>query len=442
MHTHAWRWALVDVAVVATVALMTYLSIAVWQAGISDISIYAQYAHAFWLQVPRFQRFPLEYPPLALLPFALTLLAAPNPIVPFSCGMAVLVVALYVGMVRWSGRRAALICLAYLLISEQAMLVSRFDIVPALLTVGALWAAQRRHFGWAHVLLGLGVLVKLYPIFLVPLLLIAESRLLQQEQSAIKSNWRRWLPHMAMLARRVGTQCTVIGVGALLVWWRNPTSVLLPITYAAHRPAQVESLLATIAWFGSWFGMPLTQIFTFGSVNWIGPLPNSLLPWTLPALALGCVLVYLWQWRGKMSLPTAFLAVLCVVLLTNRVFSTQYLIWAVPFIALAEGLDLAWIVLCLLQVLVDIIYPYSIPHSTPADVQHFIMLVAVRNVVLLGVTVRLFVRDKQHSGVPIPEYPPMTVCQPRKHQELFERNSPGNKRINQCADSMVYSLIR
>ena len=66
------------------------------------------------------------------------------------------------------------------------------------------------------------------------------------------------------------------------------------------------------------------------------------------------------QWRGKLTLPQAFLAILLVIIVTGKVFSPQYFIWLAPLVAYAIGLeDLFWFVAwCLISLLTTVIYPY------------------------------------------------------------------------------------
>jgi hypothetical protein len=395
MRALSWRWAVVDGIVALAVGIMVYLTVWVWHSGMQDIGEYAHYAQAFWAQSPRLQQFPLEYPPLALLPFTLTLIPASDPAIPFAIGMGVIILAMYAGFIHWAGRRPALIFMLYLLLSEQALMTARFDIFPALLAVGALWAAERHHFAWAQALLALGTLVKIYPLFFVPLVMLAEIRFCAQDGPMARRDWRALV---VRLSRSVGGGVGIVMAGLLVVQWRSPGAALAPISYAAQRPVQVESAPATISWLGSLLGAPVAQVYTYHSVNWVGSLPNALLPLTLPALVVGCGLVYLWYARGNLTLAGAFLATLGVVLLTNRVFSTQYLIWIVPFAALVEGLDAAWIVLCLLQAADDALYPYDYSFYTPTNVFWFLVVAACRNALLLYVTARLFWRKQPQEA--------------------------------------------
>jgi hypothetical protein len=303
-----------------------------------------------------------------------------------------LTLVLYVALIHWSSRMIAFVALLYLLVSEQALLMERFDLLPTLLALAALWAATRGRFGWAQTWLALGVLAKIFPIFLAPVLLIAQARTVLARMPEPRSQEAILRALVPPLARSCAILLGITGVGFLLAAWRDPATALAPLTYAAHRPAQVESLLGSITWLGSLVGVPYTQVFTFGSVNWLGVIPDALVPWSFPALVIGCALVYLQQARGKLSLRAACVGVLCIVLLTNRVFSTQYLIWLVPFAAEADGFDFVWLLLCALHVIENAIYPYSYSHYTATDVQRFALVVVLRNAVLLALAVRLFWR--------------------------------------------------
>jgi len=52
--------------------LIRWLTIYIWQLPNGDVTEYYQYALAFWTRNPPFKSFPVEYPPLAILPFSLT----------------------------------------------------------------------------------------------------------------------------------------------------------------------------------------------------------------------------------------------------------------------------------------------------------------------------------------------------------------------------------
>src|SRR5260221_2301976 len=92
--------------------------------------------------------------------------------------MVVLFVAGYVAIHRFASPRAANLYAVYIVLGGAITALPRFDLVPALVTVAALFAASKRRFTLAYVLLALGVLLKLYPLFLLPILMIEHRRVL------------------------------------------------------------------------------------------------------------------------------------------------------------------------------------------------------------------------------------------------------------------------
>ncbi|MBO0792167.1 MAG: hypothetical protein J2P36_14645, partial [Ktedonobacteraceae bacterium] len=51
------------------------------------------------------------------------------------------------------------------------------------------------------------------------------------------------------------------------------------------------------------------------------------------------------QWRGRLDLTQAFIALLLVSIATGKVFSPQYLIWLIPLLAYAGAFDARWLLL-------------------------------------------------------------------------------------------------
>src|SRR5260370_8646975 len=119
---------------------------------------------------------PIEYPPLSLLPFSLGLLV---PLAyyqfAFALLMALVAVLIYWLLLRHGPRGAALIFALYLFIGALATAQVRFDLLPAALTLLCLIPAERKRWTWAYVALAFGVLIKLYPLLLLPPLFIAEQ---------------------------------------------------------------------------------------------------------------------------------------------------------------------------------------------------------------------------------------------------------------------------
>src|SRR5579875_1954190 len=119
--------------------------------------------------VPPFHLLPFEYPPLALV--------APLPYyqITFALLMALVIVLIYWLQQRYGPRGAGLACMLYLVLGAWTTAESRFDLVPASLTLLCAIAAERRHWKLAYVVLALAVLLKIYPLLLLPALFLAEQ---------------------------------------------------------------------------------------------------------------------------------------------------------------------------------------------------------------------------------------------------------------------------
>lgn len=396
-----------DLAIVlAGVALTLVLTLSAWShASDNDPILYQSYARAFWTGHPRFASLPREYPPLAVLVFSLTLLPPGiDPRVAFALWSALLFVAGYLAFLRFSGRAAALRYTIYLLVGAQGTLLSRFDLFPAMVTVGALWAVQRRRFPLAYVLLGIGVALKVYPVFLIPVVAIEQWRVLRAPRASrapvdvdtgAAGNERAPLPLTSALrpiAAGIALCVITILLGLFLPAIRDPRAVGSVAQYAAARPVEVESLAGTLVWLGTLAGVPATMRFTFGSNNLFSPLSPAASVLTSLLLPVGCLLLYWWQWRGKVSVGRAFLACLGIVVLTNHVLSAQYLIWLLPVAAEVGGTTPLWVATWIaIGALTSLEYPilYEIAGWVHSDAYRgwFLLEVAVRNVLLLLATV-------------------------------------------------------
>lgn len=415
VRANRWLTLLLEIALLA-LALVAMRSIMVATARLpnGDVIEYHTYALRFWTAHPLFS-LPTEYPPLAILPFSLTLappLAAFESV--FSWWAAAAVIAGYLGYLRFSDRRRALAYFIYLVIGSAGTLVARFDIFPALVTLGALWATQRRHYATAYLLLAAGVLLKLYPIFLAPLPLIAQWRTLRaiatdtEPDASAGGRMRRWLraPGIGRVAEGAALFLGAVGLGFAVAFMLDPSGALSEFTYAGARPLQVESTPATLLWIGSIFGLPARPEFSFVSLNLVGPADVVLKPLSTVALAAGCLWVY-WRFaRGQIAVAQAFMAVLGVVIVANKIFSPQYLIWITPFVAEVYGFDGMWLLICAVT---TFIFPYLYGMRNPIQTVTynwaFLPVVGLRNILLLSFTLRAILSPAAARNGPIPASP-------------------------------------
>ncbi len=410
----AWLWQakllLLEFAVLVGVLVASRMfAVANWKLPAGDVTEYHQYAQDFWLGRPPLHALPVEYPPLSIIPFSLTLLPPlPDFQSVFSWWMAGAVLLGYAGFLRFSTRRRGLVYILYLLIGADAVLLARYDIVPALVTLAALWAAERRRFALAYVLLAAGILLKLYPAFLLPVVMIAQWRAQHADAgSAGPAGTDGIRARLATFLRDQATRRVALGAGlcaALTVLGFAVAYVLVGagaftgFTYAGNRPLQVESTPASLLWLGTLVGIPAHEDFSFLSLNYVGVLDGLLKPLSALALLGGCLWVYWRQARGRLSIGQAFLACLCAVIVTNKIFSPQYLIWLLPIAATVDGFSLVWVAICLLTTLdFPILYGMRNPIWTVTYSWQFMPVVTLRNALLVYATLRATLRPRQQA---------------------------------------------
>ena len=370
-----------------------------------------------------FHMLPLEYPPLTLVIFSLSLLVAlPYYQLLFALWMALTSVLIYWLLLRFGPRGSALVFALYALVGAWATAEGRFDLVPAALTLLCILAAERKHWTAAYVALAFGTLLKIYPLLLLPVLFIAEQREAQRMDiplqamplSAVPGElWHtlkgvlRWQWKNALLF--FGILIAVTGLFALLDF---QGAVMSQLSYFAQRPVQIESIGSSILWLGRKFGYPAHVEFTYGSLNVVSALGNEVAFAFEIAFVLGYLCTIWQQWRGKMDMVQAFIALLLVFITMGKVFSPQYLIWVMPLLAYASSLDMLWLIWWgSISLLTTIIYPYLYTRTTNVllvqYVPGFIQAVAIRDALFLLLTLAyLFNWFSIRRRKPLP--PPLT----------------------------------
>ena len=349
-----------------------------------------------------FHTLPLEYPPLTLAIFSLSLLAPiPYYQLLFALWMALTSVLIYWLLLRYGPRGSALAFALYALVGAWATAEGRFDMVPAALTLLCLIAAERKHWTAAYVALVFGVLLKIYPILFLPALFIAEQRDAQlfhipppslRLKTAPIELWRtlrearrwRWKNTLAFLALLVG----ITGIFALIDF---QGAVVSQITYFAHRPVQIKSTGSTFLWIATKFGFPAYVVFTFGSLNIISAWGNRVSLFFEVAFLLGYAYTLLIQWRGKIDLTQSCIALLLVFITGGKVFSPQYLMWIIPLLAYAGAYDMFWLVVWgIISLLTTIIYPYLYTRThnilLVQNVPGFVQIVGIRDALFVFIT--------------------------------------------------------
>ena len=323
-----------------------------------DVGLYLQKAQAVGAGLLPYRDFPLEYPPLALLPMAVPYLLWPFGGIDldlyrwlFVGWEAALLVALGLVLFRLVRLGADLVPtragevgapatdrqldtgvrLIVLTAGAALALAWRFDLFPALLVMVALWHALAGRAGLAGIVVGLGVLAKLYPIVVVPAIAVM------------------WLAQRDLdRTVRFGAAVAITGLVGMLPFVAVAGSdALFFLEFQAERGLQIESLGGgLVVLFGLVAGQPPPINHHFSSVQVAGPLADAWLA-LLPVLtAVGFAALGWLGWRrvrADMALDgavhprtvmTLAAASVLVLLVTSKVFSIQYVVWVVPFAAL------------------------------------------------------------------------------------------------------------
>jgi hypothetical protein len=366
--------------------------------GAGDIKVYHRYAVQFWAGKNAFHALPVEYPPLTILVFTLSVLPPLWDYVSvYASWMAGVFLAGYFAFRKFSSRHNASIYAVYLLLGATEALLGRFDLLPALLTVGAFWAGKRRRFMLAYLFLAAGALIKLYPLALVPILMIEHRRFLVTHDRP----WR--LPVALGAAAAGGLVAASFALGFLVEGWDS----LSTFYYAAARPLQVESLGATLLWLGSFLGFPAITEHGWASYNLVGPLDSGIMALLSFAGLAGLSWIYWRSWLGRMEFGRGLLAVVCVTLLSSKVFSPQYLIWALPLVVEVEGIDFVWLAICACTTLIyPVLYVNDHIFGTPGPLPYtgtFLGTIAIRNAALIIATARVVLPGRRLATLPATE---------------------------------------
>lgn len=134
-----------------------------------ELILYHDFALRMWMgQLPYKDFFP-EYPPGALVFFYLAQFLGTT----FFTLMWYLEIAIAISLITftiWKLKGNFYIFLA-MIFPLGGLLWDRFDIFPALLSILSIYLGIRKKFYWAFFILGMGVLTKVYPLFLLPILI-------------------------------------------------------------------------------------------------------------------------------------------------------------------------------------------------------------------------------------------------------------------------------
>ncbi|WP_376795991.1 glycosyltransferase 87 family protein [Thermogemmatispora sp.] len=412
-------------------ALLVMLALSSWQMvwSTSDVTRYECYALAFWFggqahalapqidcsflpaqeHLQPLHALPIEYPPLTLAIFTPGLLV-PSPYYPllFALLMALAALLIYWLLLRWGPRGAALAFTLYLFLGEWGLALLRFDLVPAALTLICVLAAERQRWRLAYCSLAFAILLKIYPLLLLPPLFFAEQQAWLARSGCAASEVEQGTVLRGALRRGLGGRLSCLwrwrwgnlllclalvgGITAVFACLDFQGAVASQLAYFAQRPVQIESSGSLVVWLAALAGQSVRVVYTYGSINLLSSLVPAVSLGSTLALLAGYGLV-LWQSaRGRLAFAEAALAALLVFVATGKVFSPQYLMWLMPLVAYLTATQRRWLLgFGLIALQTSLIYPFLYTRVQDATqvwrVPGFVPLVELRNVLFLLLTV-------------------------------------------------------
>jgi hypothetical protein len=373
----------------------------------SGTGLYYQYGSALVAgQVPYRDVF-VEYPPVALVFFALPRVIGASfrwyyvwYQVEVVAADLVVLVALYAARERDEAPWRVLAPYTALLLAVGPITLHQYDIFPAALTLGAVICHARRRDTAAWVLLAVATMTKVYPVLLAPVFLMLDDR-------PVGPRVRRAV---------VVFTATVLAVLSPLLAIA-PSSLLRMVAFHSERGIHLDSMYSTIAFAARSLGLTIVGIvLTYRSWNITGPAADLLARAATPVLTAALIASYAFIYRHMKRVggaavrdirltATSSALVLLTGLVTSKVLSPQYLIWLLPLLPLVVRPRrwLVWSVFAVVGPLTYYIYPLHYTELLERDARTIAAL-AGRNLLLLTLT--LIVADSlrvacgSHAVVP------------------------------------------
>ena len=284
----------------------------------------------------------IEYPPVALLFFAVPRIFADTPW-GYNAAWVVWVYAFtMIGMVfvrriaeqYGADQKKAMAVYCVLMLLFLQFVADRYDIFPAVMTIIAFYFMITKRPVLAFVILALATLTKVYPLLLAPLFLVPYL------------TDRDWKGLFTGAAAYAATGLAVVGACLLI----EPDLIYGFLDYHMDRPLEIGCVAATLIYPFDMLGitstwiLPATEPGSFGSDDLMGAWPDAVAPFLTPIMIGVIVLAALYyiyaRLQRKRSDERTFMilaavnVVLLMFMIFGKVFSSQYLIWSVPFLAM------------------------------------------------------------------------------------------------------------
>jgi hypothetical protein len=304
-----------------------------------DVNLYRIYAGRIAHGAVAYRDVRIEYPPGATGLFWLVWWIPGNYRTDFSAVMLLCLCVCVFGVVQTAralgysplrqGLAGGIVAASPLLLGS--LVGARFDMAVAAIVVWMLFAAATERWRWMWLLLAAGILIKLVPLALIPLLVIWHAR---------RVDWRAAITGaVAALA--------IVALVVLPFAILSPSGTWYAVAYNLRRPPQVESVIASIFLAAHAVGgLHVPIVLSYGSINIAGHRPH-LLANVFTVVLVGLVLVIAVRCarllarahptRATDVLICGAAATMVALTVTGKVLSPQYMVWLLPVIPLVAG---------------------------------------------------------------------------------------------------------
>lgn len=259
------------------------------------------------------------------------------------------------------------------------LFLSFYDIFPILMTILAVQFLLKGRYNTSFVFLGLGTLLKYYPLVLTlpfTLYLLRRGVRLKKILLAASSLFLILILFSA--------------IGIITMGW---DSITLPIKFYLERGLHVEAALPAVLALS-----PKFDIFS-PAPPWIGSAAFLIAFFTLGAYLLSSFRELVVQSNSKIVAKNSLL-ILLITILTSKVFSPQLLLWIFPFVFLLYAYTkepwIFWVyALTLILTVLFLLNPIYISLSIEGGHLPGAILINARNAVLIVYTICIWRKGRQ-----------------------------------------------
>jgi len=302
------------------------------------INYFGQMNQLFAGQMP-YRDFMFEYPPFSMVFMAIPRLFTSNEYIYCILYSVLTFVFFIVGVIYISKisrlynqtKTNMIVFAAFTLIFANIFLLTRYDIFPTTMCIIALYCYLQKRYALSWFVLSLAVMTKLFPVFIGPFLLIP---------LLLKKDWSGAAKGVLICI----ATCLVVSLPFIIADLSTAFDYLI---YHIDRGLQVESVAASFVMVLNIFDPSITTVIhDYGSDNLTGALPDAIAPLLNYGfilsfmLFLGWVFIKLYRRRNSMDpellrklVILAGVASVMMFLAWSKVFSAQFVIWAIMLLA-------------------------------------------------------------------------------------------------------------